>query len=149
MCHWYIDNNISHKALPNLLVILRKHTDLPFPKDPLSLLNTRRNVECVPAEMQYYHFGFKRALEKMLKEHVQQIGLTNILRIFINIDGLPITKSSNASLWFILCLNSVTKSVYIIEAYYGEAKPANNYVFLQKFVDEATHVINNTTKLPF
>jgi len=143
LCHWYINNRISHKAIANLLVILRKHTGLPFPKDPRTLLNTPRNVECIPAEMQYYHFGFKRALKKMLREHIQQIGPTNILRVFINIDGLPIAKSGNASLWPILCSNFVTKLVYIVGAYYGEAKPANNNVFLQKFVDEATFVINN------
>lgn len=142
LCHWYINNRISHKAVANLLVILRKRTGLPFPKDPRTLLNTPRNVECIPAEMQYYDFDFKRALEKMLREHVQQIGPTNILKIFINIDGLPIAKSGNASLWPILCSNSVTKLVYIV-AYYGEAKPANNNIFLQKFVDEATFVINN------
>jgi len=143
LCHWYINNHISHKAIANLLVILRKRTDLPFPKDPRTLLNTPRNVEYISAEMQYYHFGLKRTLKKMLWEHIQQYGPTNILRIFINIDGLPIAKSGNASLWPILCSNSVTKLVYIVGAYYGEAKPANNNVFLQKFVDEATFVINN------
>lgn len=73
----------------------------------------------------------------MLNKHIQLVGPTNILRIFINIDGLPIVKSSNASLWPILCSDSITKSVYIVGAYYGEAKPENNNVFLQKFVDEA------------
>lgn len=46
-------------------------------------------------------------------------------------------------MWPILCLNSVTKLVYIVGAYYGEAKPANSNVFLQKFVDEAIDIINN------
>ncbi|XP_071580030.1 uncharacterized protein [Temnothorax nylanderi] len=143
LCYWYINDRVSHKTLANLLVILRKHTGLPFPKDPRTLLNTPRNIECIPVEMQYYHFGFEKALKKMLRDYVQQVGPTNILRVFINIDGLPIAKSSNASLWPILCSNSVTKLVYIVGAYYGEAKPANNNVFLQKFVDEATFLINN------
>ncbi|XP_039307974.1 uncharacterized protein LOC120358295 [Solenopsis invicta] len=143
LCHWFINDRISHKSVRNLLVILRKRTGLPFPKDPRTLLNTPRNVEYIPAEMKYYHFGFKKALTKMLREHVHQVGPTNILKVFINIDGLPITKSGNASLWPILCSNSVTKSVYIVEAYYGEAKPANNNLFLQQFVDEAILVINN------
>lgn len=99
MCHWYINNHISHKAVANLLVILRKHTDLPFPKDPRTLLNTPQNVECISAEMQYYHFGFKRALEKMLREYIKQVGPTNILKVFINIDRLAITKSGNASFY--------------------------------------------------
>jgi len=68
LCHWYVNNRISHKAVTNLLVILRKHTDLLFPTDPRTLLNTPRIVECIPTEMQYYHFGFKRALKKMLRE---------------------------------------------------------------------------------
>ncbi|TGZ46963.1 hypothetical protein DBV15_11681 [Temnothorax longispinosus] len=109
LCYWYINDRVSHKTLANLLVILRKHTGLLFPKDPRTLLNTPRNIECIPVEMQYYHFGFDKALKKMLRDYVQQVGPTNILRVFINIDGLPIAKSSNASLWPILCSNSVTK----------------------------------------
>lgn len=75
------------------MLILRKRTNLPFPKDPRTLLDTPRNVECIPAEMNHYHFDFKKALKKMLRDHMQQVGSTNILRVFINIDGLPITKS--------------------------------------------------------
>lgn len=77
----------------------------------------------------------------MLRKHIQ-VGLTNILRIFININRLPITKSGNASLWLILCLDTVSKLVFIIGVYYGKAKPANNNVFLQKF-NEAIFLINN------
>jgi hypothetical protein len=79
----------------------------------------------------------------MLRDHVQQIALTNILKVFINIDGLSITKSGNASLLLILCFNSVTKLVYIVGTYHSKAKPANNNVFLQKFVDEAIFLTNN------
>ena len=34
----------------------------------------------------------------MLREHVQQVDPTNILRVFINIDGLSIMKSGSNSL---------------------------------------------------
>lgn len=90
----YINNHISHKILTNFLIILRKRTGLPFAKDSRTLLNTLRNVECIPAEMQYYHFGFNRALKKMLREHIQQVGSVNILKVFINIDGL-----TNCKVW--------------------------------------------------
>lgn len=54
LCNWYIDNRILHKALANLLLILRKRTNLPFPKDPRTLLDTLRNVECILAEINYF-----------------------------------------------------------------------------------------------
>lgn len=79
----------------------------------------------------------------MLQEHVQQVDPTNIFRVFINIDGLPIAKSGNASLWLILCVLSLLQNQYILLGQqYGEAKPTNNNVFLQKFVDEAIYVTN-------
>lgn len=77
----------------------------------------------------------------MLNKHVQLVGPTNILRIFININGLLIVKSSNVSLWPILCSDCIAKSVCIVGAYYGKVKPENNNI-LQKFV-EAICLINN------
>jgi len=108
-----------------LLAILRKYTSHPFPKDPRTLLKTPRHtaiVEMGPG--QYCHFGLKNALTRMLDEYMKVIGqITNNLDIFINIDGLPISKSNNSALWPILCSDTVLKSVFIVGAYYGKTKP--------------------------
>lgn len=80
---------------------------------------------------QYCHFGLQNALKKMLDEYNKVSGrMTVSLDIFINIDGLPISKSSNSALWPILCSDTVLKSVFIVGAYYGQTKPQCNNDFL-------------------
>ncbi|KYN29915.1 hypothetical protein ALC57_00627, partial [Trachymyrmex cornetzi] len=114
---WSIECNVPQTTLSKLLVILQKHTDYPFPKDARSLLKTPRNTKLNPREIEYHHF--------------------------VNIDGLPISKSGVSSLWFILSSSTVVKSVYIVGAFYGETKSENN-IFLEKFVNEAIYLINNS-----
>lgn len=63
----------------------------------------------------------------MLDEYAQKvIDPLNSLNILINIDGLPISKSSNSSLWLILSLDIILKSVFIVGAYHGQTKPESH-----------------------
>lgn len=142
---WAIKFNICHVALAALLVILRKYTQYMFPIDPRTLLKTPRHTAVVTmGSGQYYHFGLQNALKNMLDEYNTVLGrMTVSLDIFINIDGLPISRSSNSSLRPILCSDTVLKSVFIIGAYYGQTKPQCNNEFLRHFVDEAIFLINN------
>lgn len=142
---WAITFNICHVALAALLGILKKYTQYLFPTDPRTLLKTpRRTAITGMGSGQYWHFGFQNALKNMLNEYntFSDKMITN-LDIFIHIDGLPISKSSNSVLWPILCSDTVLKSVFIIGVYYGQTKPQCNNDFLQKFVDEAIVLINN------
>jgi len=117
--------NIFHVALMALLVILRKYTRYSFPRDPRTLLKTPRHTAVVEMGVgQYCHFGLQNALKKMLDEYNKVLHRMPVsLDVFINIDGLPISKSSNSALWPILCSDTVLKSVFIVGAYYGQSKP--------------------------
>ncbi|XP_065664679.1 uncharacterized protein LOC136086313 [Hydra vulgaris] len=62
----------------------------------------------------------------------------------VNIDGLPLFRSSNGQLWPILGLieyhqNNIqkNKSPFIIGLFYGKSKPSNCNEFLKKFVEES------------
>jgi len=109
------------------------------------LLKTPRHT--VVVEMgcgQYCHYGLQNAVKKMLDGYNKVLGqMTDRLNIFINIDGLSISKSSSSVLWPILCSDTVLKSVFIVGAYYGQTKPQCNNDFLRQFVDEAIFLINN------
>lgn len=65
------------------------------------------------------------------------------INLLINIDGLPLAKSSQASLWTILCSNTVNKTVYFVGAYFGYKKPTDSNIFLQFLVDDLINFINN------
>lgn len=42
------------------------------------------------------------------------------IHLLLNIDSLPLSKSSNASLWPILISNTIQNDVYIVGAYFGK-----------------------------
>lgn len=142
---WAIKFNIFHTALSALLFILRKYMHYPIPKDPRTLLKTPRHTAILEMGTgEYYHFGLENALKNMLDEYANKVRYQpNSLNILINIDGLPIFKSSKSSLWLILCSDTILKSVFIVGAYFGQTKPENHNDFLRKLVNEAILLINN------
>jgi len=71
------------------------------------------------------------------------------LELLINIDGWPIVKSSNSSIWPILCSDTKFKTVFMISAYYRHEKPIDsNNMYLEQFVNEIVPLIQNGFKIP-
>lgn len=68
---------------------------------------------------------------------------SNIINLLININDLPLTKSSTKSVWPILCSDNILKKVFIIGVYYGIEKSSNVNQFLEKFASEAICLVNN------
>lgn len=146
---WALNYRISHSALKGLLEILSntKH-DFQFeslPKDPRTLLSTPRQTVIRRVHPgNYFHFGIRASLEC----HLKKFGLklpTNI-QIGVNIDGLPISKSSSSQLYPILGVISCSilgKSVFLIGLYHGLEKPEDFNIFLLDFVEEAIDLTLN------
>lgn len=138
---WAIKNRISHVALNELMTgIKSKYPELP--SDGRSLLKTPRKIneqDIKPG--QYYHFGLTNCVKQLMSryfvEHLQ------FIQVNINIDGLPLFKSSNSQVYPILCnLIENYNEVNIVEIYCGNEKPADVNVYLRDFVEE---VITLTT----
>lgn len=68
------------------------------------------------ADGEYYHFGLLKSIENSSLSLSKN--LSNI-KISINIDGLPLSKSSQQQLWPILSSIVQSNKVFIIGAYYG------------------------------
>jgi len=68
---WTLENNITHKALSDLLNIIKPHViEDNLPRDARTLIQTLRttNVKKVfPGE--YYHFGLQCGIIHFLKQH--------------------------------------------------------------------------------
>lgn len=60
--------------------------------------------------------------------------LLNNITLSINVDGLPISRSSPHCLWPILVSDEIFKSVHMIGTYYGVGKPTSANDFLGQFV---------------
>ncbi|EFN84695.1 hypothetical protein EAI_00175, partial [Harpegnathos saltator] len=138
LSQWAIEEHISQSSLRSLLQGIKQYTcencSLNIPFDPRTLLHTPRssNVE-ICAGGQYFHFGLRKGILSIIPSLSRNITET---KISINVDGLPLSKSSQRQFWPILGSVAESKEVYIIGIYYGTQKPSDNNKFLAKFVDE-------------
>jgi hypothetical protein len=146
LAQWAVQHKIPHCAVSDLLTILRKYE--PFnslPKDSRTLLNTPKStaVRNVTPGV-YTHFGFEEGLVRILNG-LQLV--PNELSVQINIDGLPISKSSSAQFWPILgSVAEVKSSVFTIGLYFGDKKPEKVAEFLEEFVSEGIVLLGNGLK---
>ncbi|CAC5397911.1 unnamed protein product [Mytilus coruscus] len=90
---------------------------------------------------QYIYYGIKNGLIKIL-DGLSPCTLNNLQNIYlnINIDGIPLFKSSGKQFWPILC--SFEKfSPFIISLYLGNSKPRSLHEFLDDFLSELEEII--------
>lgn len=136
LAEWAAEFNIPQTALSALLKILRRK-GLDIPMDGRTLMSTDRS--CNVANMaggSYYHFGIENALIAELTSLGHLVNVTDTLTLRINIDGLPLFRSSSMSLWPILgMIKEIPEcSVFVIGVYSGASKPANVQEYLQEFI---------------
>lgn len=133
--NWAIKNHISHIALNELMTALKcKYPELP--SDSRTLLKTPRKITVQDVKPgQYYHFGVTNCVKQLvLRYPVQHL---QCVQVNINIDGLPLFKSTSAQVYPILCnLVGNYNEVNIIGIYYGTDKPENANIYLRDFVEE-------------
>lgn len=110
---------------------------LELPLESRNLLRTPRKVNVKDVKPgQYYHFGLKNCIEQLVSQYSVQ--LSQIVKVNINIDGLPLFKSSSSQVYPILCnLVENYDLVNVIGIYYGDEKPSDVNEFLTDFVEEA------------
>lgn len=96
---WAIEYHITRRGLTALLKILNSFGLKSLPKDSRCLLKTPRLIEIeVRSGGQYWHNG----LEKTLSQVFSKLPFHLSIEININMDGLPLFKSSAKSFWPIL-----------------------------------------------
>jgi len=139
---WAVRNKITFTALSELLTIQRQIPEFEsIPKDPRSFLQTPRQTvlrDVHPGK--YYHFGLDKGINNILK-NISYSDIPDTINVGINIDGLPLSKSSSSQVYPILCLiNNVDvlfSNIFCVGIYHGYEKPSDFNLFLEEFVDEA------------
>lgn len=136
---------MSHETLKKLLTILKQnpvHANLP--NDPRTLLRTPRKITYKYVDPgTYAHLGLKFAIKKL----ICQIDASKLLSIelLINIDGLPLCKSSSSQIYPILCsLFNYPNNVSVIGIYNGYEKPTSANEYLSDFINETIELVNNS-----
>lgn len=140
---WATSYNISHAALNELLKLQNEKLGLQLPLDARTLLKTPQTINIIALEDDgfYWHHGIKRCLSECFSNLTQSISIS----LNINIDGLPLGRSTNKQFWPILANIFEYPGIapFVIGLYYGKRKPSSVRSYLQPFVDEVQEIIQN------
>ena len=133
---WYIScGTIGRDNMSNLLKMLNKAGHNELPNDTRALVGTPLKTIITPCEPgEYFHYGLKLALTDILSREI----LGDNIEIDINVDGLPITKSTKRTLWPIqgkIVGNRYT-TPFVIGIYHGTKKPDSITTYLTPFINE-------------
>ncbi|RXN12763.1 hypothetical protein ROHU_009977 [Labeo rohita] len=141
--------NISMTSLTHLLKILKEH-DIDVPADGRTILKTPRSGSLRITEKsggKYTYFGLKEGLTHTLSE--QDTSKYDHFEISLNIDGLPIFKSKNLTMWPLQCavinIDEVKNSPFVVALYSGAKKP-DDLEFLRDFMEELQELMETGFK---
>ena len=139
LANWSVKNSCTRACVNELLKILRD-SGLDLPKDSRTLLGAVRNVPYIDqCGGKYIYFGIKRNIIRIL--NYCKVSVQNI-KMKVNIDGLPLSKSSKSQLWPIL--RSFDKSeVFIIAVFAGTSKATSVEVYMTDFIQEVNSLQSN------
>lgn len=134
---WAIKNNIKQPAINSLLYLLRQHDSFKdLPVDSRTFLKTPRHIpvkEVYPGK--YCHFKLETNLSRLISSSAKKVSEAQLQ---LNIDGLPISRSSSQQFWPILCyiVNLPESSPFPLGIYFGEEKPQSSNELLKTAVQE-------------
>lgn len=146
---WATDFQVKHNALNALLRLLKKSGHRDLPATARTLLHTVTEVKTeIKSDMEYYYFGVASELLKHFKMYpVHKKAQVDELEISLNIDGLPLFRSSQMEFWPVLCaiVNMHPTIVFPVALTCGKSKP-KNLDFLTDTIEELKVVLHNGLK---
>lgn len=142
---WALEENITHSALNKLLQILKCHHP-SLPLDARTLLKTTRTEVMAVQEKAggtYHYFGIFQSMASTLQVYRSTLTSGMCLKLQVNVDGLPLFKSSSTQFWPILgyVQNLPNHKPFVIALFAGNKKPKLNE-YMEDFVKD----INNLEK---
>jgi hypothetical protein len=139
LAQWVVCSQSTRESCNWLLGLLRKH-GCQLPKDKRTLVKTPRSVSVGErCGGQYVYFGQQKALHTVACGEPASSGN---LKVQINVDGIPLYKSSSTQFWPILCTVNHSQPL-IVALYLGKHKPNSVDDFLADFVQEASDLNTN------
>lgn len=141
--NWAIINNIQQKTLDELLAILRRKLLPGLPKSAKTFLHTqtaRYNIREMKAadnsSGEFVYLGLVKGLKMCVREDLHK---NNKILLQMNVDGIPLFKSSTKQFWPILCKVFFDPDIYEpfpVAIYSGDTKPMSVDEYLHDFVEE-------------
>lgn len=149
---WIIQYKVSHNSA-NCILKIMKSEGLNIPKDVRTLMKTPKIYEIVPlgSDGSYVHYGLRNMLLPLLTKYINYIDFSNTLKLGINIDGIPITKSSKSQLWPILIsvinCSQISNIVLSIGIFRGTKKPVNIKSYFHPFIVDISSLLDTGMKI--
>ena len=144
LAEWVVVNQTSHSASNQLLFILRNNGHAELPKDVRTLLKTPCNI---PLQNKcggdYIYYG----LETNILKHLSKFPDLEKIELVVNVDGIPLFKSSSVVLWPILC-SFLSIQPFAVAIFCGKSKPSSEESFMFDFVNELSILLQNGIKTP-
>lgn len=107
---WAVNHRISASAINDLLVILIFAGFTFLPKDSRTFMSTPSNLTIqVLNKGKFWYYGLQKCITDLFANLCRDITVT----LDINVDGLPVSKSSNSQFWPILADIRGNSNVYI------------------------------------
>ena len=141
LAQWVTQHGVTNKVTNQLLLILRE-SGFNLPKDCRTLKQTPTSVAVEEkCNGQYVYFGLANGLTKQLS-HANVPFQSDTLKLFINIDGVPVYKSSNLQMWPILCAVEHSPP-FVVALFCGTKKPNDVEVYLHDFLREVEILVHD------
>ena len=122
----FVRHGCTRQCMNKILKLLNENGH-DFPNDSRTLLRTRRAIEIKEMSEGYYiYFGVKGSLVNKFKTNCYK---ERLIKLKINIDGLPLFKSSNFQLWPTLIQFANYRPI-TIALYGGKKKPSINMLMI-------------------
>lgn len=134
-----LKHNLTHACINDIAALLLScgHS---IPKDARTILGTQRRA---PVEQggTFIHFGLRKGIQQVIMEGLPPAEV----KLQVNIDGVPLYKSSSTCLWPILCrvMAPNPQQIFIASIYCGPGKPPNVSAFVMPFLDEMQDLIES------
>lgn len=144
---WAISNSLKTRPINEILCFMRENGIPSLPCDSRSLLGTpksRNVIEMPPGK--YVHFSFKKRINDILSSLSEKnMAIPQKLLLDINIDGVPLRKSSTSLFWVIMArIRNIPQSrVFVVGVYHGYKKPNCYNQLLRPMVDELKEMYTN------
>lgn len=134
---WASKNKVTNRAGNELMSILRKQGHL-LPKDFRTLRKTpNQNSTIDKCGGQYSYYGLEKGITPFLSQTE-----SNQLKLTVNIDGIPLFKSSGVQFWPILAKVGHFDP-FIVAMYSGSSKPNPLDEYLEDFLTEYRRLKEN------
>lgn len=144
--NWHLEYGSSRKATNALLQVLRT-AGIKCPKDIRTIMRKLSKKITFDAKTfsckdggKFVYFGIENVLK--LKHTNFFDKNCECIRLHMNVDGLPLYKSSPVEVWPILCHAGSPYEVFLVGFWCGNGKPQDIKEYLNEFVEEILKLYN-------